>query len=722
MVPDILSKFYKQMESAYIPERQKAALDFMESGGSAKIILEQIQNETYPNEHIVSMFFFISGKESDQATLTAWEYLMARFQLTPNEFISDKFNPHVLNPPNNYLLFSARKYLIIPERLEVYINHICIVKEVLDNKTYSENAYIKNYFSWQTSFFLSSAIACSIKCDKYSIFSSQSWIEELAQNIRIKPNNLTKLNEEGKIKALCSAISNVKENISSYCSAKISRYLYESNEIKYYWCDFVSYISSDSRALNKRLELLEWFEYANRIILSGSKTDMTSIINDVLYFYFETDLLDPYEYSCNFCNLLLHGLKVTLCQVEDYLCNYIAIENFLDLNSAREAQAYMALDVLIGLGSLRGYYVLKELYFNYRLSIHPYCSNYFSFLLDKFFHSSKACFSPDIGNAFTIGFSWESLCQEICLRLYSSVITNCNSSIILPNNAVPDIAWGDEIKFLDNKMVYAPTIAECKKSLYFAKFFIKDTLKTFYDPLNNRTTLKYYDYCDELQYWILEKPDNFEYPNSSKIKIIFADDLLQQEYILASEKDKIRSLIENKDKVHTATSLYLPSKDDESLIKIIDFVLETSWFKRRCSQTNGSKVYVIRQYTLDGVFVCEYTDKNSAAEHTGISSDSITRNLRNERPSAGGFIWRKCKYGTHIDSIEPLKKQTLSLKNKDLLQINPKTGEVQNMFSCIQEASIKTGINQKSIRDAINGKQKHAGGFLWQCVDKKTEI
>lgn len=43
----------------------------------------------------------------------------------------------------------------------------------------------------------------------------------------------------------------------------------------------------------------------------------------------------------------------------------------------------------------------------------------------------------------------------------------------------------------------------------------------------------------------------------------------------------------------------------------------------------------------------------------------------------------------------------------------------------LKDAIDKTGINSKSIRDAANGKQKHAGGFVWRYItfdDEGNEI
>jgi hypothetical protein len=40
--------------------------------------------------------------------------------------------------------------------------------------------------------------------------------------------------------------------------------------------------------------------------------------------------------------------------------------------------------------------------------------------------------------------------------------------------------------------------------------------------------------------------------------------------------------------------------------------------------------------------------------------------------------------------------------------------EVIKRYDSISQASKETSINAQSIRDALNGKQKHAGGYVWK--------
>ena len=49
-------------------------------------------------------------------------------------------------------------------------------------------------------------------------------------------------------------------------------------------------------------------------------------------------------------------------------------------------------------------------------------------------------------------------------------------------------------------------------------------------------------------------------------------------------------------------------------------------------------------------------------------------------------------------------------------------GNIIKEYISIAEAVRETGVNSKSIRDAANGVQKHAGGYCWHFVDEEKNI
>ena len=66
------------------------------------------------------------------------------------------------------------------------------------------------------------------------------------------------------------------------------------------------------------------------------------------------------------------------------------------------------------------------------------------------------------------------------------------------------------------------------------------------------------------------------------------------------------------------------------------------------------------------------------------------------------------------------EKQTLRHKGRCILQMDD-DGNIIKEFETIAAAANEVGVSSKSIRDAANGVQKHAGGFCWtykeQCVN-----
>lgn len=68
--------------------------------------------------------------------------------------------------------------------------------------------------------------------------------------------------------------------------------------------------------------------------------------------------------------------------------------------------------------------------------------------------------------------------------------------------------------------------------------------------------------------------------------------------------------------------------------------------------------------------------------------------------------------------LEKLKedKKNLPIDGRHILQLDD-NGNILNEYISIAEAVRSTGVNSKSIRDAANGVQKHAGGYVWKYND-----
>lgn len=65
-----------------------------------------------------------------------------------------------------------------------------------------------------------------------------------------------------------------------------------------------------------------------------------------------------------------------------------------------------------------------------------------------------------------------------------------------------------------------------------------------------------------------------------------------------------------------------------------------------------------------------------------------------------------------------IKTKSIVLENigvsKPVVKIDATTGEILRTYTSIAEAAMDVGINRKGISDVLKGKQKTAGGFIWQ--------
>lgn len=92
-----------------------------------------------------------------------------------------------------------------------------------------------------------------------------------------------------------------------------------------------------------------------------------------------------------------------------------------------------------------------------------------------------------------------------------------------------------------------------------------------------------------------------------------------------------------------------------------------------------------------------------------------TSSLYIRRDNAIKLLLRKQNKSNKTTKSKPKKRY--KPKGKPIYQMNDKKVILQR-YESISEAVRATGINSKSIRDAANGIQKHAGGYVWQFADK----
>lgn len=127
---------------------------------------------------------------------------------------------------------------------------------------------------------------------------------------------------------------------------------------------------------------------------------------------------------------------------------------------------------------------------------------------------------------------------------------------------------------------------------------------------------------------------------------------------------------------------------------------------------------VLFQYDCEGVFINEFRSIDEAVEKTGINKVNIQRACSGFRTTAGGYQWRRGLVESLHKNIEPVI-QKKSLGGKRAINQYDMDGNFIKQYESITAASNENSINSKSIRDAANGKQRHAGGFVWKYVDEE---
>lgn len=449
-----------------------------------------------------------------------------------------------------------------------------------------------------------------------------------------------------------------------------------------------------------RLNLLN---RVNEIIVAGferGKKAFFELSNTAnLYYFFEQDYYDISD-NWTFWPVILGGTECC----EYFLLPYISEEAFYDINSKRERLAYIAIHTLLEETSVNAYRFLETLLTSERASnLEPPWDEFWLWMLQTFFKS--------IGGArmfretlFKIGNEWEELCYEIVSQNYTDLIRHPR----LLNNSIPDIAVGTISRNEWGEIFHAERIIECKKSIY-------------YNVVANEPTDNYAPYCDCLEFWVLEKESNpyFTFPRSENIRYIFASDLLKEPKIKEEYRAKVSELLGIS---NCFKELNRPQTVWDYLYVIdlfLEFPLEVQERFRITQQRTIEQTpkVIVRQYRMDGTFIKEFESVKLAAEEIGVRADTISYAINGRRNSAGGFLWRKCEADSPIENITP-SANILDMSGKVIYQVD-ENGEVLATYKTMREAEKKTGVNHRSISDALKGIQKKAGGFTWVLGDKQ---
>jgi len=132
--------------------------------------------------------------------------------------------------------------------------------------------------------------------------------------------------------------------------------------------------------------------------------------------------------------------------------------------------------------------------------------------------------------------------------------------------------------------------------------------------------------------------------------------------------------------------------------------------------------YILKQYSLDGEFIANYSSYKSASSASEASAAQIGHAVNGRSKTAGGYQWRMYSLkniennNSLIESTEPI--EAIERKNEDMLVFQITVdGEPIAMYESVWEAARSVGVKSDSIRDVLKGNQETAGGFRWMIEE-----
>ena len=131
--------------------------------------------------------------------------------------------------------------------------------------------------------------------------------------------------------------------------------------------------------------------------------------------------------------------------------------------------------------------------------------------------------------------------------------------------------------------------------------------------------------------------------------------------------------------------------------------------------------YKVVAYHLNGKIFRIYDSARQASLSNHGHPRTIDKCIRGNNLTAYGYMWRRVPTGAIPDRIEPYKTATISMGNRAIAKLTSNGGIIE-VYSSIKEAAKKNNIDAHSIRDVLNGKYKHAGGYTYrELTDKEIE-
>ena len=124
---------------------------------------------------------------------------------------------------------------------------------------------------------------------------------------------------------------------------------------------------------------------------------------------------------------------------------------------------------------------------------------------------------------------------------------------------------------------------------------------------------------------------------------------------------------------------------------------------------------IILQYSLEGLFIREWSSIKEAGDILGIQRGNIPACCKRRKKSVGGFIWRY-KIGDieQLISVEKVLHVVRTGRSpKSVLQYS-KEGFYIREWTSIRGAANYLGIRETGIVSCCKGRNKSSGGFSWK--------
>ena len=118
---------------------------------------------------------------------------------------------------------------------------------------------------------------------------------------------------------------------------------------------------------------------------------------------------------------------------------------------------------------------------------------------------------------------------------------------------------------------------------------------------------------------------------------------------------------------------------------------------------------IVSQFDKEGNLIMVYPSISKASKSTGIPEMTLGKILSSKPQYLRGFIWME---GNKLTKITPPKKKIKVVYQYDL------SGNHIATYPSVIEAGKSTGVSRSSINDAVHGRSKTCGGYIWKYVEK----